>query len=336
MSSRNSRAEELRAEEPRGIGLVDGALDAAERQVELAPDVHERVAHPERVGGDQHRFHQQVRRVLEDPAVLEGAGLALVGVGAQVVDLARVGLHHAPLAADREGGAAVAQEPRGGDLLRDGRRLHPERLLERRVAAARLVGFQRVRGGGHLEIHDELPAGHYLSSSISLSSFSSLMFSWYASFTITTGAVPQEPRHSTTDRVKRPSGVVSPGLMPSFFDELVDRPLRAAHGAGDVAAGLQVEAPDGRPAQHRVVREHLLDLDARHAEVFDEADDVLLGHEAAVLLDAPQAREHQRGLEPLGVALLHLLELGDEVLHRSHSPPIMLMEPKVGTRSASW
>ena len=53
--------------------------------------------------------------------------------------------------------------------------------------------------------------------SSSASSFSTLMFSWYVSLTITTGAVPQEPRHSTVDSVKRPSAVVSPGATPSFF-----------------------------------------------------------------------------------------------------------------------
>ena len=116
MSSAKSVPKTFLPEQARGVGLVDRALDAAERQVELAADVDEGVAHAERVGGDQHRLHQQVRRVLEDPAVLEGAGLALVGVGAQVVDLARVGLHHAPLASHGEGRAAVAEQARRPSL----------------------------------------------------------------------------------------------------------------------------------------------------------------------------------------------------------------------------
>jgi hypothetical protein len=45
-----------------------------------------------------------------------------------------------------------------------------------------------------------LRAGHGLNSQLvgeRVESFSASMFSWYASLTITTGAVPQEPRHST-------------------------------------------------------------------------------------------------------------------------------------------
>ena len=83
-------AEDALAEVAGRVRLLDRAGETAVRQVELAADVDERVAHLQRVRRDQHRFEQQVRRVLEDPAVLERARLALVGVGAQVVRLAVV------------------------------------------------------------------------------------------------------------------------------------------------------------------------------------------------------------------------------------------------------
>ena len=61
------------------------------------------------------------------------------------------------------------------------------------------------------------------------------------------------------------------------------------------------------------------------------------GHLATeMFLDAAHARQHERGLEAGREALTQLFELGDQVLHRSHSPPIMLTEPNVGTMSASW
>ena len=75
------------AEPARRVGLLDRGGDAPVGQVELAADVDEGVAHLQRVGRDRHRFDQQVRRVLEDPAVLEGARLAFVGVGAEIVRL---------------------------------------------------------------------------------------------------------------------------------------------------------------------------------------------------------------------------------------------------------
>jgi hypothetical protein len=74
---------------PGGARLLDRAGETAVGQVELAADVDERVAHLDGIGRDQHRLEEQVRRVLEDPAVLERARLALVRVRAQVVRLAR-------------------------------------------------------------------------------------------------------------------------------------------------------------------------------------------------------------------------------------------------------
>jgi hypothetical protein len=63
----------------------------------------------QRVAGDDHRLDEAVRRVLEDPAVLERARLALVGVGAQVVRLAVVELD------DRPAGKAAPPWPRMPD-----------------------------------------------------------------------------------------------------------------------------------------------------------------------------------------------------------------------------
>jgi hypothetical protein len=105
--------------------------------------------------------------------------------------------------------------------------------------------------------------------------------------------------------------------------EVVEQSLRAAHRARNVPAGLDVPTADRLAAELRVVGERLLDLDPGHAEVPGQGGDVLVGHEAAVLLDAPQAGEDERRLEARGIARLHPLELGNQVLHRSHSPPIM-------------
>jgi hypothetical protein len=106
--AREVRAEERLSEVAGGVRLLERARDAPVRQVELAADVDERVPHLQRVGGDQHRLEEQVRRALEDPAVLEGARLALVGVGAEVVRLAVVEVDHAPLAPGGEVGAAAS------------------------------------------------------------------------------------------------------------------------------------------------------------------------------------------------------------------------------------
>jgi hypothetical protein len=179
MSQENSLPRMRSPKVARGVGLLDRAGEAAVGQVELAADVDEAVADAERVARDQHRFDQHVRVVLEDPAVLERARLALVGVGDEVVGLAVVGNDDLPLAAHREGGAAAALQARGGDFLGDVRRLHlAEHLGDRAVPAAGAVFRERVRGRGHREGHDELAARHgYFSPSSSSSTFSNVRFS---------------------------------------------------------------------------------------------------------------------------------------------------------------
>ena len=99
-------AEDVRAEQTGGVRLLDGAGEAAVGEVELAADVDEAVADVERVARDQHRLEQHVRVVLEDPAVLEGAGLAFVGVADDVFHGRRL-RHEAPFQAGRKAGAAA-------------------------------------------------------------------------------------------------------------------------------------------------------------------------------------------------------------------------------------
>ena len=57
-----------------------------------------------------------MRRELEDPAILEGAGLALVGVGAKIVRLAVVRMHDPPFAAHGKRRAAASLDAGRRDL----------------------------------------------------------------------------------------------------------------------------------------------------------------------------------------------------------------------------
>src|ERR1043166_6017902 len=72
--------------------------------------------------------------------------------------------------------------------------------------------------------------------------------------------------------------------------QVVDDPLAAAQRARNVAAGLDVSAARILAPKLPVEAEHLLDLDARYAEILDQLGDVLVGDIAAVLLDPAQAR----------------------------------------------
>ena len=159
----------------------------------------------------------------------------------------------------------------------------------------------------------------------------------------TTGAVPQEAMHSTVERLKRPSAVVSPGAMPSFFDRWSMIRSAPRSEQDTLRQAWMCQRPIGLAPELPVEAQHLLDLDARHAEVLDQAVDVAVGDVAAVFLDAAQARQHERGLEAGREARAQRVEFGNEMLHRSlivthrsHSPPIMFTEPNVGMMSASW
>ena len=97
-----------------------------------------RLDHP---GRDQHAFDEAVRIALEIIAVLEGAGLALVGIDSEQ---ARRGLraHQLPFAAGREARAAeAAQAGVAGDLDQFvARALAAQAIFQQRVAARFLVG----------------------------------------------------------------------------------------------------------------------------------------------------------------------------------------------------
>jgi len=88
------------------------------------------------IGGDGDAFQHQVGIALHEIAVLEGAGLALVGVAEQVDGMAGYRMQEAPLAAGREAGAAPAAQARGRHLRDDVLGAHGERLLQGPISAA--------------------------------------------------------------------------------------------------------------------------------------------------------------------------------------------------------
>ena len=113
------------------------AVMIAERLGELAADVDVAALGPDGVRRDGAALDELVRRPAHDLAVLEGAGLRLVGVADEVVRLAVVLRHEGPLEAGREAGAAAPAQARLLDLLDDRRRASsPSALRSACVAAA--------------------------------------------------------------------------------------------------------------------------------------------------------------------------------------------------------
>src|SRR5262249_28165965 len=110
-------AEDLTAEQSCLIRLVDGPLHGARRLAVFIANVNVSGAGARGVTGEDDAFEHLVRVFLHEDAVVEGAGLAFVGVDAEV-DRAGVVLgQEGPLDAARKAGPPAATQPRRLDLL---------------------------------------------------------------------------------------------------------------------------------------------------------------------------------------------------------------------------
>ena len=120
-------------------------IQARRRQRVLAANVQVATLAAGGVSGDGHRLDHGERVLLHEDAVLEGAGLRLVGVAHEVVRADRGPGHGVPLAAGGKGRAAAAHELRVDDLADDALRSELEGAAQRRVAAVGPVVVEAVR-----------------------------------------------------------------------------------------------------------------------------------------------------------------------------------------------
>ena len=104
-------------------------------------DVRQVGAH--RVAGNNHPLNELVGVLVDDVAVLEGAGFGFVAVADQIDGLRVVRRNEGPLHAGGEARAAAAAQAGFLHLVNDGLRLHAERLFQLFIAA---VGQVAVNG----------------------------------------------------------------------------------------------------------------------------------------------------------------------------------------------
>jgi hypothetical protein len=103
-------AEHVLAEQPPRSRLRDRVRDPFGRQRVFAPDVDEPELAPGREAGDRHRLEQRERVLFHQHAILERAGLRLVGVAHEIVGPDRIGSDGRPLAPGGERRATAADE----------------------------------------------------------------------------------------------------------------------------------------------------------------------------------------------------------------------------------
>ena len=104
------------AEVAGGARLGDGRVEDVGLQVVLAADVDERAVRAGRVGRDDHALDEHVRGLLHQLAVLERAGLGLVGVAHEVLVHRALG-QEGRLLAHREARAAAAAQAGAGSSV---------------------------------------------------------------------------------------------------------------------------------------------------------------------------------------------------------------------------
>ena len=107
------------AEEAVGVRRVDGPPQRGDGVGVLRPHVDVALARPDRVRGDRHALDQGERVALDDHPVRERAGVALVEVAGDELQVRRRLEDGLPLDAGREAGATATAQPRVGDLLDD-------------------------------------------------------------------------------------------------------------------------------------------------------------------------------------------------------------------------
>ncbi len=142
---REAGALDVVAQKILGLGGLDGLIQPVHGQVIFAPDVDVADAGAHGVAGDGHAFQHPVGIAFHDVAVLDGAGLAFVGVADDVLGGDGAGPGEGPLEPGGEAGAAPA--PEAGVLHRVHHlfRGQGQGLFQALVAAPFQIGVQAQR-----------------------------------------------------------------------------------------------------------------------------------------------------------------------------------------------
>ncbi len=125
--------ENVLAEEPARVRLVDGALEDVLRVQEFAPYIDVGDFRADGVAADGATLDKQVRIALDEQVILERARLAFVGVARDIAGFDLL-VDELPLHARRETRPAASAKPGGLDDVDDLVGLLAERDLQRVVA----------------------------------------------------------------------------------------------------------------------------------------------------------------------------------------------------------
>ena len=145
MSKRNGVSITRSPSRPAARACAMRAEQSLRRQRILAADVDVALLAAGRERGDRHRLDHGERVLFHQHAILERAGLRLVGIADHVVRARGCPRDRVPLAAGRKERAAAADEARVRHLADDAGGAERERACERLVAAMRAIVVEALR-----------------------------------------------------------------------------------------------------------------------------------------------------------------------------------------------
>ena len=147
-------AEDVFSKKTFGAGFLDGVPNDLGRFGKFAADVDVGEVNICGEGGNGEAFDELVRVLVEDVAVLEGAGLGFVAVDNDVVVFAVVVFDEAPFGSGGEAGSASAAQVGGFHHVNDLAGFQREGFFEGLVAAVGEVGVDIGRVAGFADISE--------------------------------------------------------------------------------------------------------------------------------------------------------------------------------------
>ncbi len=290
--------------------FLDRVLEALGRVRVLAADVEVALLASGRDAGDRERFDHRERVLLRDHAVLERAGLALVGVADEVVRMHRLLGDRLPLHTGWERGAASAHQLGVRDLSKRPLRPVLEREPQRLVPFVRPVVVDRswidvsdpaqeseALGGlqrRSLRVPADRPSPTLDEGTDALEAHLTDLIGVGA---VATGLQERGRRHLAQTETWAPQHLV-PTVRADRFLDVADEAVGTMQAACDVVADVEDRLWAFVGREHRVERRDAVGLGGRHREPFADVVHATGTDPACCTLQGVQRRQQQMAVVP--------------------------------------
>ena len=259
------------AEQVRFAAAPQHGFERVEQEAVFAAQVDQAAPRTDGQGGDRHAVEQQVGMAGQQHPVLEGPGLALVGVADDDVFVARCVAAELPLRAGGESGTAPAAQPGSGDLAAQRQRPARQRRGERRTGSQRCA--EQHVGTAHLVVDAEPLGGPQRDRRVRVDQLGELVDALLVEAREHVVVVDQQRRPLVAETgaggrrdADAPVRANFAGLHPQGAAQPLHQCLAAKQAVGDVVAEEHVPAAHRPKVEEAVEARHTLDHRKRQPE----------------------------------------------------------------------